>query len=153
MILAYPQKCVACRLCEGACSFRHEGAFQPAESRIWVHDFVDEAVYVPVACFHCRDAPCLRYCPTYAISRDPLTGWVTINEDTCIGCGMCLVACPFGAMGFHAEKNIARNCDLCGGEPQCVRICTYGALEYAEVEPIDWMARLDQAERPAGAPG
>ena len=39
MILAHPEKCVACHLCEGACSFQHEGAFQPAKSRIFVHDF------------------------------------------------------------------------------------------------------------------
>lgn len=62
MILAHPQKCVACHLCEGACSFQHEGAFQPARSRIFVHDFVDEAVYLPLACFHCSDAPCMSNC-------------------------------------------------------------------------------------------
>ena len=70
MILAHPQKCVSCHLCEGACSFFHEGAFQPTKSRIFVHDFVDEAVYLPVTCFHCEDAPCLSNCPTYAITRD-----------------------------------------------------------------------------------
>ncbi len=71
MVLAHPQKCVACHLCEGACSFFHEGAFQPAKTRIFVHDFVDEAVYLPVTCFHCKDAPCLSNCPTYAITRKP----------------------------------------------------------------------------------
>lgn len=153
MILAYPQKCVACHLCEGACSFRHEGVFQPVNSRIWVHDFVGEAVYVPVACFHCADAPCMVNCPTYAISRDPASGQVTVNEERCIGCKMCLLACPFSVMGFHSGKNVAQNCDLCKGDPQCVKVCTYGALEYAEVEPLTWMVRLDQAERPAAAAG
>lgn len=153
MILSHPQKCVACHLCEGACSFKHEGAFQPAKTRIWVHDFVEEAVYVPVTCFHCADAPCMTNCPTYAISRDPATGQVTVSEEKCIGCKMCMVACPFSVMGFHLEKSVAQNCDLCGGDPQCVKICTYGALEYAEVEPLEWRVRLDQAEQPAAAAG
>ena len=153
MILAHPQKCVACRLCEGACSFQHEGAFQPARTRIFVHDFVDEAVYLPLACFHCSDAPCVSNCPTYAIGRDPVTGQVTVNDDRCIGCKMCLVACPFSVMGFHTDKNVSHNCDLCGGDPQCVKICTYDALEYAEIGPVEWMVRMDAAESPAAAAG
>jgi len=150
MILAHPQKCTSCRLCESACSFIHEGAFQPTKSRIFVHDFVDEAVYLPVTCFHCADAPCLTNCPTYAITREP-DGRVSINDDKCIGCKMCLVACPFSVMGFHEEKNVSHNCDLCGGDPRCVKICTYDSLEYAEVEPIEWMIRMDIAEKPASA--
>ncbi|MEE9285312.1 MAG: 4Fe-4S dicluster domain-containing protein [Dehalococcoidia bacterium] len=114
---------------------------------------MDQAIYVPVACFHCRDAPCLSNCPTYAITREPTTGQVTVSDDRCIGCKMCLVACPFSVMGFHTEKNVSQNCDLCGGDPQCVNVCIYGALEYVEVEPIEWMTRLDQAERPAAAAG
>src|SRR3989304_5028435 len=153
MVLPHPQKCVACHLCEGACSFRHEGTFQPTKTRIFVTDLVDQAVYVPVTCFHCTDAPCLSNCPTYAITRDLSSGEVKINDDKCIGCKMCLVACPFSVMGFHTGKNVALNRDLCGGAPQCVKICTYDALEYADVEPIDWMVRLDQAERPAAAAG
>ena len=151
MILAHPQKCVSCHLCEGACSFQHEGAFQPAKSRIHVHDFVDEAMYVPVTCFHCADAPCLSNCPTYAITRDPVTGIVSVNDDKCIGCKMCMVACPFSVMSFHEEKNVSQNCDLCGGDPQCVKICTYDALEYVDVEPNEWMIRLNQAEQPAAS--
>jgi Fe-S-cluster-containing dehydrogenase component len=110
-----------------------------------VHDFVDEAVYLPVTCFHCSDAPCLTNCPTYAITRKP-DGQVVINDDKCIGCKMCLVACPFSVMGFAEDKSVSHNCDLCGGDPQCVKICTYGALEYAEVQPIQWMDRMDEAE-------
>ncbi|MBI1885888.1 MAG: 4Fe-4S dicluster domain-containing protein [Chloroflexi bacterium] len=151
MILPHPEKCVACHLCEGACSFKHEGSFVPAKTRIWVYDFVDEGIYGAVTCFHCKDAPCLSNCPTYAITRDPATGQVTVNDDKCIGCKMCMVACPFGVMGFHMEKNVAHNCDLCGGDPQCVKVCIYDALEYAEVEPNEWMLRLDEVEKPAAA--
>lgn len=145
MILAHPQKCSSCHLCEGACSAFHEGAFQPTKSRIFVHDFVDEQVYLPVTCFHCADAPCLTNCPTYAITRLP-DGRVTIEDARCIGCKMCLIACPFSVMGFNEDRDVAHNCDLCGGDLQCVKICTYAALEYAELQPIPWMTRIDIAE-------
>jgi len=149
MILSHPEKCVACHLCEGACSFRHENVFAPAKTRIWVFDFVEDQVYGAFTCFHCADAPCLANCPTYAIARDPQTGQVFVNDDKCIGCKMCLVACPFGVMGFHADKHVAQNCDLCGGDPQCVKACVYGALEFAEVEPLPWEERMAQLETPA----
>ena len=151
MIVSHPEKCVACHLCEGACSFRHENVFAPAKTRIWVTDFVEDQVYGAFTCFHCADAPCLANCPTYAIARDPQTGQVYVNDDKCIGCTMCLVACPFGVMGFHLEKHVAQNCDLCGGDPQCVKACVYGALEYAEVEALPWEERMAQLERPAVA--
>jgi Fe-S-cluster-containing hydrogenase component 2 len=57
-----------------------------------------------------------------------------------------MVACPFSVMGFHEDKNVSHNCDLCDGDPQCVKICTYDALEYAEVQPIAWMDRIDAAQ-------
>jgi Fe-S-cluster-containing hydrogenase component 2 len=151
MIVSHPEKCVACHLCEGACSFRHENVFAPAKTRIWVTDFVEDQVYGAFTCFHCADAPCLANCPTYAIARDPQTGQVYVNDDKCIGCKMCLVACPFGVMGFHLEKHVAQNCDLCGGDPQCVKACVYDALEYAEVEALPWEERMAQLERPAVA--
>ncbi len=146
LIVSHPEKCVACHLCEGACSLRHEGAFVPAKTRIWVLDLVDEQVYGAFTCFHCPDAPCLTNCPTYAISRDPETGRVYVREEKCIGCKMCLVACPFGVMGYHLDKHVAQNCDLCEGDPQCVKICIYGALEYADKEPLPWATRMERAE-------
>jgi carbon-monoxide dehydrogenase iron sulfur subunit len=149
MIVSHPEKCVACHLCEGACSFRHEGLFMPARTRIWVFDLVDEQVYGAYACFHCSDAPCLAHCPTHAISRRADTGQVYVQEERCIGCKMCMVACPFGVMGFHGDKKVAQNCDLCEGEPQCVKVCVYGALEFAEVEPMPWAERLAAMERGA----
>jgi carbon-monoxide dehydrogenase iron sulfur subunit len=149
MIVSHPEKCVACHLCEGACSFRHEGLFMPARTRIWVFDLVDEQVYGAYACFHCSDAPCLAHCPTHAISRRADTGQVYVQEERCIGCKMCMVACPFGVMGFHGDKKVAQNCDLCEGEPQCVKVCVYGALECAEVEPMPWAERLAAMERGA----
>jgi len=60
---------------------------------------------------------------------------VEVHEDRCIGCKMCLLACPFGVMGFSPSKGVAQNCDLCGdNDPQCVKFCVPQALTYEEVE-------------------
>jgi Fe-S-cluster-containing hydrogenase component 2 len=60
-------------------------------------------------------------------------GQIKVIEDRCIGCKMCLLACPFGVMSFSPEKGVAQNCDMCDGDPQCVQFCTPGALEFADV--------------------
>jgi Fe-S-cluster-containing hydrogenase component 2 len=132
-LVIHPDKCTACRLCELACSFEHEGVFNPQRSRIRVEIFQEDAFYLPMACYHCDDYPCGQVCPTEAITQDD-NGWVCVNDDKCIGCKMCMLACPFGVMGFSAEIGVAQNCDLCHGAPKCVQFCTHGALEFRDVE-------------------
>jgi len=132
-IVVHQEKCTACRDCELACSFEHTGRFVPALSRIRVNDFYEEQFYLPMTCVHCADAPCATVCPTVAIQRQ-LDGQILVMEERCIGCKMCLLACPFGVMGFQPDEGVAQNCDLCGGDPQCVAFCVPKALEYADVE-------------------
>jgi Fe-S-cluster-containing hydrogenase component 2 len=69
-------------------------------------------------------------CPNKAINRNVETGAMEVDESLCIGCGVCALSCPFGliVMGI-SEKAI--KCNLCGGDPECVKACTYGALEFA----------------------
>jgi Fe-S-cluster-containing hydrogenase component 2 len=131
-IIVHQDKCTACRECELACSFSHEGVFAPSLSRIRVNDFYEEQFYLPMTCVHCADMPCGVVCPTVAITR-AADGQINVNADRCIGCKMCLLACPFGVMGFGPERGVAQNCDLCGGDPECVKFCVPGALEYADV--------------------
>ncbi len=66
--------------------------------------------------------------------RNGKTGAIEVNADECIGCRMCRRASPFGAMGFDTNEKLADKCDLCGGEPECVKHCFYGALEFKEPE-------------------
>jgi carbon-monoxide dehydrogenase iron sulfur subunit len=47
---------------------------------------------------------------------------------------MCVRACPSGAMGFDKKEKLADKCDLCGGDPECVKHCFYGALEFKDPE-------------------
>ena len=71
-LVIHPEKCTACRMCELACSFEHEGEFNPQRSRIRVEVFQEDAFYLPMACYHCDDYPCGQVCPTPPI-RQPAT--------------------------------------------------------------------------------
>jgi Fe-S-cluster-containing hydrogenase component 2 len=70
------------------------------------------------------------------ISRDPESGAVVIQEESCNGCGLCAEACPAEAIFMHPTRNIAMKCHLCHGEPECVKICPTEALSYYEL-PFD----------------
>ena len=107
----------------------------PAESRIKVTIVSKDFFYYPNVCRQCGQAPCIGACPQdNALVRNETTGAVEVNAEECIGCRMCVRACPFGAMGFDKNEKKADKCDLCGGEPECVKHCFYGAIEFKEID-------------------
>ncbi|MBE3573193.1 MAG: 4Fe-4S dicluster domain-containing protein [Moorella humiferrea] len=132
VLIVDQDKCTACRRCELACSFKHTDTFNPAAARLSVAAFLDDDYYLPVVCQHCDEPVCQAVCPAGAISRDEKTNAVIINEDRCIGCRMCIMACPFGGVDYSVAEHRVVKCDLCGGEPECVLNCPWGALEYKE---------------------
>jgi Fe-S-cluster-containing hydrogenase component 2 len=123
-------KCSGCRLCEIACTMRHEGRIWPEASRIRVFMLVPGAE-VPHLCAQCSDYPCVSSCPADALSVNDGTGAVIVDEEKCTSCGACIKACPGQVPHLHPEKRHALICDLCGGDPECAKICEragYGAL-------------------------
>ncbi len=142
LIEVIPDKCRGCRLCEMACSFRHERECSMVKSRIKILKDNDWAFDCPLLCIHCASSPCLESCPTGAISRDEKTGVVSIDPDVCTGCETCISVCPVHGIALDEGKGIAFKCDLCGGEPECVKWCPNEALLLKEVE-------IDSAERKA----
>lgn len=129
-----PDKCTACRVCELACSFQHHGEINPSKSRIKVNLFHKDFFFYPNVCNQCEEAWCVNICPNAALAKDHNTGVVKLDESRCVGCRMCVQACPFGAMGFDSEKGVSEKCDLCGGDPECVKSCFYGAIEFKPME-------------------
>jgi len=128
------EKCIGCRLCEQMCSLHHEKEVRPAYSRIHAILWEEEGVSVPVVCIQCDDAPCVGACKYEALWRDPATGAILVIEDNCIGCKMCMVACPYGCVGYDKGRHKVFKCDLCGGDPKCCSICPSGALSYIKAE-------------------
>ena len=92
---------------------------------------------VPHLCAQCQDYPCVNACPVQALSTDR-NGAVTVDREKCISCGACIRACPGTVPYLHPGDNKATICDLCGGEPKCVEVCTeagYNALTMVDEGP------------------
>lgn len=147
LLLIDPEKCTGCRACEVVCSLFHEQRCNPAESRISIIKYEQAGVYIPVTCQNCQSMPCGAVCPTNALSQDEETGLVVVNYDLCIGCRMCVVVCPFGGMGLDARGERVIKCDLCGGDPICVRFCEPKALRYLDAAALGVVKRRDAAGR------
>jgi Fe-S-cluster-containing hydrogenase component 2 len=95
-----------------------------------------EGIYIPMTCQQCQDAPCLNVCPVKAISQDEKLGRVSVDYDTCIGCRSCVSVCPFGAMSFNTIDRRVLKCDVCDGDPQCVRFCDVKAVDFVEANDV-----------------
>ena len=130
-------KCTGCRLCEMVCAVQHTGANSPSRSRIHVIKWPMEGFELPMLCQQCEEAPCIAICPKDALTRDTELGRVLVNYDLCIGCKMCVIACPFGSMGIDIVARQVIKCDLCDGDPACVRFCDPGALQYVPASSLN----------------
>jgi Fe-S-cluster-containing hydrogenase component 2 len=133
-ISVLPDLCTGCKSCETVCSLSHEGSASPSLSRIQVRTWGEIAVSMPIVCQHCTDAPCITICPTRARKRVPETQAVVTDPLWCVGCKSCIYACPYAAPVIHPAQHKTMTCDLCGGEPLCVKVCTVGALSYTSQE-------------------
>lgn len=143
----YPEKCTGCRLCELGCSFNKTGVFNAVYSRVRVSAFGMEAFYMPIVCSQCEDAWCLRACPSGSIFRDSKDKVVKIDAERCVGCRMCMMACPFGTVTFHPAEGKAIKCDECSGDPQCAKLCATGALVYEEESAAPQAKRTKTAKK------
>lgn len=120
-IMANAQQCIGCRTCEVACVMAHNGE-QHALSERHFHPRITVLTSglrkSPVTCHHCENAPCAQSCPNGAITQH--SDSVQVNQQKCIGCKACVVACPFGTMDMliaplenDSVKASAHKCDLC----------------------------------------
>ena len=141
------QKCTGCRTCELVCAVQHDGCSNPARSRIRVVKWEDQGLYIPMACQQCQDAPCLNVCPVKAISKDDSLERVMVDYDICIGCRSCVGVCPFGAMNYNVIDKKVFKCDLCDGDPQCVRFCDVKAVDLVEADDVSILKTRSAAEK------
>ena len=113
--------CTGCNICEMVCALGHTAKVNPAQARLKVI-FTDDEFCYPIICRHCQDPACLSACPVQAMAIDSGTGAVVLDEEKCTACRACIEACPFGAI-FTGPKGEILKCDLCGGNPLCVKYC------------------------------
>jgi len=160
------ERCTGCKSCEIACAVEHSASkdllravFESPPPRKRVH--VEKAFQFsyPGRCMHCSDAACIAACPSGAMHRDAGTGGVVVAEDRCMGCWMCAMVCPFGAISMSQDKKVALKCDLCGERqnqgkpPACVEACPTKALTFREAEEISKEKRLGVAVAVVAAVG
>ena len=141
-ILVNPDRCLGCHTCEVACAVAHTEAVSLigavlAGERLQPRNYVlqVDSVKLSTQCRQCEDAPCVRVCPTGATYRTET--YTAVDQRLCIGCRLCMMVCPFGAIRVATttvagrEKRAAFKCDLCVDRPEgpaCVEACPTKAL-------------------------
>ncbi|NIA12453.1 MAG: 4Fe-4S dicluster domain-containing protein [Nitrospiraceae bacterium] len=149
MLVVNVRKCLGCKSCEVACAVEHSESRdlftaiqeKPAP-RTRVRVGQGEGFAVPLQCRHCEDAPCIKICPTAALYRADADSPVVLNQDQCIGCNWCVLACPFGVISFDAQGRTLLKCDQCferverGERPACVEGCPSGALAFKTADEV-----------------
>jgi Fe-S-cluster-containing hydrogenase component 2 len=132
-----PELCIACKSCEVACAFSHPvGYGEPGASRInieLIRKTPEIQVNVPVICLQCDAAACELVCPTNALQWNRETDALEMHNELCTQCQMCVAACPFGNIFIDPGTAFPVKCDLCGGDPKCVKFCPTKAISY---EPV-----------------
>ena len=89
--------CDGCNNCVNMCASIHSAP----RIKIIEHD----SAYYSLVCQHCENAPCVKICPTNAMTTKG------VKTEDCIGCGLCSIVCPFGAITI--AESVAEKCDLC----------------------------------------
>jgi carbon-monoxide dehydrogenase iron sulfur subunit len=133
------ERCTGCRVCEMICSLEKEGIFNPHRSRIKVFQRRPKGLDIPLVCQLCDPAPCVNICPSGALRKNTNTGAIFIDKETCIGerCLACTIECPYGAIAWDVLDESLICCDLCGGDPECVKFCDTRALEFEKCDQLE----------------
>ena len=170
-VIADPGKCIGCKTCMAACLHRHDIEGDVALPRLQL--VTTRTVSAPVGCHHCVDAPCVEACPTGCLYSDDER--VGVRKEKCIGCRMCMAACPYNARVFNWNepvrdpdfnygdkdvpvrgKGVVEKCSLCkertdrGDEPMCVRCCLSKARTFGDLDDPDSEISRVVRERKAG---
>jgi len=161
------KRCVGCDTCSIACkaiSATTRGILWNRVLKYETGKYPNSKLhFLPVACMHCKEPECEKVCPTGATIKSE-DGIVVVDNDKCIGCRYCMIACPYGSRYFYNEVRsyypghvtpyeeigsqkhklgTVEKCDLCvdrvecGLEPSCVVSCTGNARFFGDLDDPD----------------
>ncbi len=160
--------CVGCQACATNCKQWNAGGhlaplpdmkpYSAGAEGVWfnrVHSYeagegaAGRTVHFPRSCLHCETPACVTVCPTGASYKRAEDGIVLVNTDTCIGCGLCAWACPYGARELDEDEGVMKKCTLCidriynetipeaQRKPACVITCPVGARHFGDLGDPD----------------
>jgi len=116
-------------------------------------DQIYKAFFVPKLCNQCDKPPCVQVCPVGA-TYQTADGVCLVDREWCIGCGYCIMACPYGMRFFHPIYHVAEKCNFCyhritkGLNPACVLACPVTARKIGNIKDAgDPVAKILQTQR------
>jgi anaerobic dimethyl sulfoxide reductase subunit B (iron-sulfur subunit) len=164
-------RCTGCKTCQLACSDCYNLPESYFYRRVYEYSggnwekaadgsYTQNVFYyfTSISCNHCEDAICVTVCPTGAMNKDADTGIVSVDTTKCIGCGYCVMSCPYNAPTVDREKGHSAKCDGCkarvinGQKPICVEACTVRALEFGPMDELAAKYKGDANVAPLPAP-
>lgn len=139
-------RCSGCQRCELMCSLKNDGVAMQSTARVRVHETYffgdspdgidgtyDNFEYTIKSCKQCSDPQCAKFCPANAIYADEATGARMVDEERCLGCGMCTQACPWNMPRVSSLTGTSTKCIACG---RCAEQCPNGAIQFIDWEDI-----------------
>jgi Fe-S-cluster-containing dehydrogenase component len=92
--------------------------------------------FIPLICMQCDDPICVQVCPTCALYKNDM-GIILVDDEKCDGCGLCVVACPYGACYLDEDRGVVDKCDFCfeqGLRPACVDACQSKSIIFGDLD-------------------
>lgn len=140
--------CDGCGRCIEACLKASPGKGKGMKKAAGIKLLKNGSTYVPVICRNCEDAPCVTACMSGCRHRNG-KGWVITDYSRCVGCWMCIMNCPFGAIERVEGEHIALKCEGCPDKevPACVAACERGILGHSDIQSLSSAVRKKAAAR------
>lgn len=123
-----------CSACAEACAAERGGG---KNSRIQPLHVPEIGFDTAMTCIQCAVPQCAEVCPTAAITKDLDTGAVRVDEERCVGCSLCTLACPYGGIYYDAQEKKSYSCDKCDGDPACVKACQHEVLSHIDMRSVE----------------